>query len=152
MQLFLIRHGKAEPTAASDRARRLTGGGRKSVERVARRLKRADIQVDLVLCSTLTRARQTAEILSESLSAPLEEVDWLGPSDDVSGAERLVAHRGEQSIMLVGHLPFMQYMASYLLTRDPAGVSIHFSTGAAACFSSDGGSWQLDWLLTPDVS
>jgi len=98
------------------------------------------------------RARQTAEILCAAVGGKLQEVDWLGPTDGIANAEQQVDRCDEESVMLVGHLPFMEHMASYLLTRDEVASSVHFSTGTVACFARSSDHWQLNWMLTPDTA
>lgn len=149
MNLYLVRHGKAEE-GEDDAARRLTNGGRKAVRRVAQRLAGAGIHVDRVEHSGRVRAAETAEILARSVGAKAKAVPGLDAMDDVEPvAERIVSV--EEDLMLVGHLPFMERLGSYLLTRDPDAELLHFRTAAVACFSRSGDGWLLEWLLPPDL-
>lgn len=149
MQLYLVRHGKAEP-GEDDHNRRLTEQGQKSVRRIARRLTDAKVQVDRIQHSGLVRARETAEILAQAVGGEVAAVEGLGPTDNVASATRHADGHGD--VMLVGHLPFMERMASYLLTGDADPQILHFKTGAVACFSNADGYWILEWLLPPDLA
>ena len=149
MLLYLVRHGKAEP-GEDDYSRRLTEQGRKAVRRVARRLADAHVRVDRVQHSGLTRARETAEILAEAVGGEVTAVDGLGATDNVASATRHANEHGY--VMLVGHLPFMERMASYLLIGDADPQILHFKTGAVACFSNADGYWILEWLMPPDLA
>ena len=53
--------------------------------------------------------------------------------------------------MLVGHLPFMERLASYLLMRQEDVSILHFKTSAVACLSMDSGQWTLEWFLPPGM-
>lgn len=151
MLIYLVRHGKAE-AGGHDAARRLTAGGRKAVRRVARKLANAGVRVDRIEHSGLIRAQETAEILAQAVGGEVRAVDGLGSSDDVVPVARRLGSEGGDSLMLVGHLPFMGCLASYLLTGAEDSLSLHFRTGAVTCLSADEGAWALEWLLPPDLA
>lgn len=151
MQLYLVRHGKAEAGTDDDR-RRLTDGGKKAVQRIARRLAAAKVRVDRIEHSGLVRAAETAEIIADTLDAKVEAVTGLRPSDDVTSTARRLEGTEESSLMLVGHLPFMERLASYLLTGDEEACLLHFRTASIACFSGSGPEWVLEWFLPPDLA
>jgi phosphohistidine phosphatase len=151
MMLYLVRHGKAE-AGTDDAARRLTEEGRKAVHRVARRLSEAHIQVDMVEHSGLARARETAEIMAAAVGGDVVAVTDLGPSDNVAAMVRRLGDRTEDHVMLVGHLPFMERMAAYLLTGDADTEIFHFRAGAVACLDNGDGRWVLEWFLPPDLA
>ena len=88
MDLYLVRHGKAEQGIADDAARRLTDKGRKAVQRVARRLAEAGVQIDRIEHSGLVRAQETAEILAEGLGGEVAVAGDLAPD---AGVEPVVA-------------------------------------------------------------
>jgi phosphohistidine phosphatase len=149
MNLYLVRHGKAEQ-GGDDAKRRLTDKGRESVSRVARRLAKAGVAVDRIEHSGLVRAAETAEILGEALGGTVVENSSLLPSDDVAAtADRLMGGDVE-SLMLVGHNPFMERLAALLLGRAEADI-IHFGTSQVALFSGDGRHWSLEWSLSRDL-
>jgi phosphohistidine phosphatase len=151
MLLYLVRHGKAEP-GDDDAARRLTDGGRKAVARIARNLSDAGIQVDRIEHSGLARAAETAEILAKATGGEVVAVVGLGPSDDVTAAAHRLEGIDNDSIMLVGHLPFVGRLAGYLLTGKTDAEPLHFRAGAIACLSSADRGWVLEWLLPPDLA
>jgi broad specificity phosphatase PhoE len=78
MDMLLVRHG--QPDWAPDRLARndpeLTTLGREQAERVAHRLASV-VGVDELWVSSMVRARQTAEPISDALSASPEVYDWL---------------------------------------------------------------------------
>jgi phosphohistidine phosphatase len=162
--LYLVRHGKAEEGPV-DAERRLTDKGEKAIQQVAERLAAAGVRLDRVEHSGLARARETAELLQDHLGGELAAVRDLGPMDDVEPVADRLDEAGQDEVMLVGHLPFMERLAAYLLTGDADAELLHFRTSAVACFAqSDGGSlkpagrslrpagrWVLEWFLSPGV-
>ncbi|HLJ69194.1 MAG TPA: phosphohistidine phosphatase SixA [Chloroflexota bacterium] len=146
--LYLVRHGKAEEGLYDD-ARRLTAGGRKAVRRAAERLAAAGVTVDRIEHSGLTRAQETAEILADLLGGELNAVSGLRPGDDVRPMAQWLAAEADGNVMLVGHLPFMERLVSYLLTGDADAAAVHFRTATIAALELQGGSWALEWLLPP---
>lgn len=151
MRLYLVRHGKAEP-GADDHARRLTARGRSDVEKVARRMRKAEVRVGLVEHSGLVRAVETAEIVAAAIGGTTVQVDDLQPLADVARAGRRLEASQADAVMLVGHQPYMGRMASYLLTGDPDVPLLHITTAGVVCLTGDEGRWQLEWLLTPDIA
>lgn len=148
--LYLVRHGKAEAGDLDD-TRQLTAQGRKTVQRVAKTLLQANVRVELVYHSGLVRARETAEILATAVGGTLQQTPGLRPEDRVQPAADWIAGCDARRLMLVGHLPFMDQLASYLLTGDDGAEFCHFRTGSVACLSLTGGRWTLEWLLAPDL-
>ena len=65
MRLWLLRHGEAEPQAASDAARELTAHGRKEVQQAAAQL--AGRPLTAIVASPYVRAQQTAELVRSEL-------------------------------------------------------------------------------------
>jgi 2,3-bisphosphoglycerate-dependent phosphoglycerate mutase len=96
-QLYLIRHGEAvanvEPIIGGMKGDTgLTPLGKLQAERLRDRLAATkEIQADVIISSTLARAKQTAEIIAPALGLPLifdDEVQELRPGDVVDGMTR----------------------------------------------------------------
>lgn len=95
--LYLIRHGEAfgnvQPIIAGMQGDKgLTPRGVAQAERLRDRLAQGEIAVDVLIASTLPRARQTAEIIQPALGLPIvfdDEVQELmiGEADGMSNAE-----------------------------------------------------------------
>jgi phosphohistidine phosphatase len=106
MQLYLFRHGEAEPARESgDDARELTAKGRDDVRRTAEALARAGAKPDAIVASPLVRARQTAEIAGRVLGAAWQTDARLRPGATLGPVQALLAAGQWQRIMLVGHEP-----------------------------------------------
>ncbi len=129
MEVYLVRHGEASvPPGGSERV--LTDRGRDQVRRIAECLHSRDVAPAEILHSTRIRARETAEILAEKLGGiPLKEVEGLAPEDRVSTIAEL-AMRTERDLMLVGHLPHLDLLASRLVSGT-GDVAFNFPTAAA---------------------
>jgi phosphohistidine phosphatase len=151
MIVYLVRHGKAE-AGDDDDLRRLTAAGQKAVRRVAQALADAGVRPERIEHSGLTRARETAEIIAGATGAPVAAASGLRPEAAVEPVARRLAGSREESLMLVGHQPFMGRLASYLLTGDAEAGLLHFRTSAVACLELDGGAWVLGWFLPPNLA
>ncbi len=148
--LYLAQHGKSF-SEAENPERRLTPEGVAETERVAGLLAAVGVKVAEVLHSGKARARQTAEIFSRRLGAPVREVDGLAPNDDpriwASRAEALAA-----DVMLVGHLPHLSRLASLLLVGDPQREVVKFRYSGVARLERGEAGWRLAWYVTPDIA
>src|SRR5215216_842243 len=133
MLLLLIRHanaGERDPERwPDDRDRPLTDKGRKTQRDVSRFLLKRDFVPTLVLSSPWARAAETAEILVRELqsSKPPVPCDALADNPDLA---RLAEHIGESDpdaiVALVGHSPWIEDLASLLLTGKTDGVRIDY--------------------------
>ena len=112
MKVWILRHGQAEPSAASDPQRCLTEVGRQQVRQMAQRL--VGQPLDIILASPYQRAQQTAELVREQLDMrrSITTVDWLTPDDDPLEALDRLAERSEANILLVSHQPLVGQMIS----------------------------------------
>jgi len=154
VEVYLVRHGIAEPRGAGDDARReLTAYGTERLRAAAAGLGRLSVEVERVLSSPYARAWQTAEILSEELGWPAPEAfEQLAPS--ASGADCLSAlgHRAGASLALVGHQPGLSELASLLLAGDEQVVRIDLRKAGVACLEAPvgltPGSGILRWVAS----
>jgi phosphohistidine phosphatase len=55
----------------------------------------------------------------------------------------------ETSVMLVGHLPYMNRLVGLLVAADPNRVVTAFSPAMMVCCSGSGGQWKIVWKLMP---
>jgi phosphohistidine phosphatase len=151
MKLYLVQHGEAVPEA-EDPARPLTPQGREEVARVAAWIRRAGVEVHQIRHSGKRRAEETAAILAGHLqpAGGVVSVAGLAPKDDVRPMVELV-NRESQSLMLVGHLPFMERLAGLLVAGDSQRPAVRFHKGGIVCLERDpeSGSWAVLWVVTP---
>ncbi len=157
IQLILIRHGIAENIAedGTDFNRKLTNEGREKLKRRLPNLKSKVqyLENSQIWTSPLLRAKETTEILSESLS--IEEIRYYDFVAEGSYDEFLtMVNLAEENttIFVVGHQPYLGDW-SYELTKK----SIPFKKGAGASFTIENVSQDgiknkeidFDWYLEP---
>jgi phosphohistidine phosphatase len=152
MLLYLVRHGEAYSEAA-DPDRSLTEAGKATVDGMAQLATAFKIPTSQIFHSGKNRARQTADIFSKYLkpSVGVTEIKAIKPYDDVTK----IAPELDTALntMLVGHLPFMERLVSYLITGSPDKSIIKFQTGGIVCLDriEKNGSWHVKWALMPKM-
>ncbi len=158
VNIYLVRHGAALAKEV-DPDRPLAPEGRDAASRVARALKGSGATaVGGIHHSTKLRARQTAEILGEALGLEelVTEVPNLEPLDDVAELASALEKAGND-LMLVGHLPHLNRLASRLVAGDAAVSAFDFPECGVLCLGrkgeeeSGGGGWTVRWMLDPAV-
>ena len=150
MRIYLARHGLAK-SVTEDQDRSLSDTGRKDVARVADILEQTGAGVDHMYHSGIPRARQTAEILAQSVlwESQLHTSTELDPSSSVEPWVKKI-EEFEKDTMLVGHLPFMGKLASRLVTGAEDADVIHFSPGTVACLElGPDGRWTIVAVVIP---
>jgi phosphohistidine phosphatase len=152
MKVYLVQHAEAMDEE-QDPKRPLNDLGRKHTEWVAKVAAELGLEIAQIRHSGKTRARQTAEILGEALSPEkgVMAVEGLSPLDDVKPVATELEGTAE-SWMLVGHLPFMERIAGYLLTGDADQPVIDFTNAAIVCLAYQENRWQVAWILTPEIA
>jgi phosphohistidine phosphatase len=157
MRVIVLRHGPAEsrdPQRWPDDERRpLSREGRRSTRDVADGLAVLEPKARTILTSPATRARSTAEIVRERLSAP-KPAEWaeLRPEAPTAALlERLARHHDpNETVVLVGHEPQLGELVGLALTGDAVSITrLSRSGGAAVSFSRSvgAGAATLDWKL-----
>lgn len=155
MDVYLMQHGEAA-SEADDPARPLTAEGRDHVTKVSARARTVGVHVELVVHSGKTRAEQTATLLAAAVSADgrTEVRDGLSPNDPVAPVADWLASLGVGSIAVVGHLPFLDRLASRLVVGDEQAAVVRFRNGGLVKLEprSEGGGYAVDWVLTPAIA
>ncbi|MBN2593952.1 MAG: phosphohistidine phosphatase SixA [Sedimentisphaerales bacterium] len=150
MKVYLVRHGDAVSSGV-DPQRPLSEQGRADVRKVASFIKPLGISVEHIWHSGKLRAAQTTEILADSVKAEkgCSEHEALGPNDDVTViADELDAYNTD--IMIVGHLPYLAYLASLLTAGSETADVAAFDAGSIACLNrGDPGRWRIEWMIAP---
>ncbi len=161
MKLYLLRHAEAQSTYP-DEKRSLSERGKNTTIELANFLKaKGAIAIDEIRHSSLARTGETAQIFNAemNLGLPLNKITGLAPLDDV----RILANQlqiEEKNIMLVGHLPQLSTLASYLITKDEGSILFNLNTcGLIALERYEGYStnkdnnplWVIQWMLDPQL-
>jgi phosphohistidine phosphatase len=152
MALYLVQHGKSLPKGI-DPDQGLSEEGVAETKRIAEVAANYGVNVSHIKHSVKTRAYKTAEIFTSALNSPrgIAEVDGLKPLDDV--ITFAAAIDPDENSMLVGHLPFMERMTSYLVTGSTDKPVFKFQNSGIVCLNKDpdSGSWVIVWTLMPKI-
>ncbi|HZA56759.1 MAG TPA: phosphohistidine phosphatase SixA [Candidatus Udaeobacter sp.] len=161
MNLYLLRHGIAvaadEPGVESDGDRPLTAKGVKRMRRAAKGLRRLNVPFDALLTSPLIRARQTADIVAETLGLEthLEEVSGLTPESSVEQLSfGLTRFQNRAHLLLVGHEPLLSETASFFIAgKKGSKIDLALKKGGLCRIEIDAippsKPGTLHWMLTP---
>ncbi|MDX6668528.1 MAG: phosphohistidine phosphatase [Solirubrobacteraceae bacterium] len=145
-QLWLLRHGEAEPhDARSDAERRLTARGERQAKAAGAALARLGIDFALVLTSPRVRALDTARLACESLGAESVVHEPLsGGFDRDDALEVMAGQDADARVLVVGHEPdFSQVI------HDLTGGTVDLKKGGVAAVRVDGSRGELIVLLRP---
>lgn len=153
MALYLVQHGRSLPKDV-DPDQGLSEDGVTETVGIAEVAKNYQIDVGQILHSVKTRARKTAEIFASALnpSDGIKEVEGLKPMEDVTAFAASL--NPDANTMLVGHLPFMDRMTSYLVTGSIDKPVFRFQNSGIVCLDKDpdSDSWVIVWTLMPLIS
>jgi phosphohistidine phosphatase len=142
-RLHLLRHAKsAWDEALEDHERPLTRRGRETARRVGESLPSALGWIDLVLCSTALRTRETAELVLAGFAAPpsirFEDALYLAGRALLSRRLRGL-DESLGAVLVIGHNPGLHELALALASTDspryPVLASGKFPTTARASFA-----------------
>jgi phosphohistidine phosphatase len=140
-RLHLLRHAKSSwDESVEDHERALSRRGREAARRVGESLPAALGALDLVLCSTALRTRETAELALAGFSLRVLHQDALY----LAGCAALLRHlrgidEGAGAVLVIGHNPGLHELALALASPDSpryrALAAGKFPTTARASFA-----------------
>ena len=158
VELYLIRHGLAADRGEDhqdDAKRPLTSRGIARVRKEAGGLMELEISFDIILTSSLVRARQTADAIAAALSSrpTVAVVDALAPGGTYTAfADELARHDRHHRIAAVGHEPGLGELAARLIG---AKKPLAFKKGAICRIDLQAlpptGPGELRWFVTPKM-
>jgi len=150
MKIYFVRHGEAEDLAPSDHSRELTERGKERVTRAAEVLKRLQITPVTIYSSPRIRAKQTAEIIAQTLDIDLKIVEEVNFGFDTTHIKTfLTSLNAKDEIMFVGHNPDMSQVVHKL-----TGASVSMKKGGLArvdVLNAKARRGELVWLIAPKV-
>ncbi len=120
MQLYIMRHGQAEPFGNMDHLRELTPSGYKEAECMGKWFNDLAIVLDQVFISPYVRAQQTAKTLLDEVSdvVKFDTIDFITPSDDAKKVhdyiDGLCADEEIEQLLIVSHMPLVSYLVAEL--------------------------------------
>ena len=120
MDLFVLRHGKAEPSSdePEDMKRALTAEGRNEIRKVARWMRSKKFGFNIIATSPLIRAHETAEIVARS----------LGQKDDSKSGRNL------RQVAIRIHCAIMQHSLVNMLPSSSSGTNLRCRCLSAGSF------------------
>jgi phosphohistidine phosphatase len=145
-QLWLLRHGEAEPhDAAPDDERALTERGRDQSRAAGGALKALEVEVHLCFTSPKLRARETAELACAELGVePIVEEALAEDFDGRAALDLMRVAGADKRVLVVGHEPdFSQ------VVYDLTGGRVDFKKGGIAAVRLDGSHGEVIVLLRP---
>ncbi len=150
MKLYLVQHGEAK-SEAEDPERSLTVWGEEETRKISEAATRLGIRPLKIFHSGKKRAGQTAEAIAGALNLTAQMGQGLNPNDDIRPwVERISGETGD--LMIVGHLPFLEKLASFLVCGDEGARAVLFRYSAIVCLEKRGpGGWAVDWILKPEM-
>jgi phosphohistidine phosphatase len=156
MALFLVQHG-ISASKDVDPEQGLSRLGIEETNRIAPVARGYNIPVKSILHSGKKRAEQTAAIYHRALEleTPLAAISGINPLDDV----RVFAARIDPFAdwMVVGHMPFMERLVSYLTTGSEEIRVYRFQNSGIVCLDAGKGrdeaqDWFIKWTLNPHIA
>ena len=147
IKLYLIQHGIALPEE-KDPEKPLSPEGKEETQRTAEFLKIKNIKIDAVWHSPKLRAAQTAQIIVNSIfCSETKERNDLNPLDSVENFPEEIKS-SNKNLMIIGHLPFLQKLASLLLSGSETNQFISFKNSGIVCLEYTD-TWKIAWMVTP---
>jgi len=149
MELFLMQHSESK-SKEQDPERSLTNAGIAAARRMSDWAVHAGVKIFEIHHSGKLRAAQTASIMAERLAPEhgVQATQGINPLDDPTPlAEELRSQL--ESLMLVGHLPFLSRLAGTLLAGDPERLVVNFENAGVVCLRRTEGEWSLIWAMVP---
>jgi len=127
MKLYVLRHGislnLSEAKVSTDAERPLAETGREDIRAIARHLLNQGASVEVIFCSPLRRARETAEEAATILK-PNKGITVFEPlSNKIPGSalfdcvQKIATKMSE--LLLVGHQPQLGEMVAHVLGSSP---------------------------------
>jgi phosphohistidine phosphatase len=152
MFLYLVQHGEALGKDV-DRSRSLSEKGVGDVKKMASFSRDLKISPHQIVHSGKMRALQTAQLLEDRVTSDrvVLESDGLSPMDDPEMWFGRLSKMNED-IMIVGHLPYLDKLASLLLCRDKEKNIINFEMGSILCLKRlEEFNWNVEWFIKPGM-
>ena len=151
MYLYLAQHAQTLPKD-KDPTRPLSQQGREDAVRTAGFLSLFERPKPArIVHSSKLRSQQTAEMFAEAWGCqPLEASQDLAPNSPAEiWSQRLIEIH--EDLMLVGHLPHLDQLASLLLCQDKQRQVIQFHHASVCCLQRKESQWQLCWHIHPQL-
>ena len=151
MKLYLVQHGQCNPEEV-DPEKNLSENGAAELKKICECLLGAGIKPQKIWHSGKARAAQTAKIIAGilQLAAEVTVQSGLQPNDDAAQTAKIIEAE-TADLMLAGHMPHLNKLASLLLGKDQSLNLINFQPGAILCLEKRTDNWQVNWMVEPGM-
>jgi len=155
-KLWLIRHAEAveaEKFSGGDLERPLTARGKRSAEKVFRKLSRLRPCPGIVISSNAVRSRETAEIFCRSFGIKkFEKTEQLNPGCRFKDIKRVMKTIPEKIdfAVLIGHEPDFSEAVSRFTSRGELSLILK-KGGIAELEFNESGTIRLGMVIPPDI-
>lgn len=132
--IFLLRHAKAswpEP-GMRDFDRPLAPRGLSDAKKIGTVMRAAGYKPDAVICSAALRTRETWQQIAPQLEVPDQHLTFtnqLYDSDNTRYLEAVQQFNDVDSVLIIGHNPMIEDVASALVAGGPDGAMRRLSKG-----------------------
>ncbi|CAI8282442.1 MAG: Uncharacterised protein [Opitutia bacterium UBA7350] len=159
MNIYLLRHAQAK-LGFPDRERTLTERGRGHAQGMGKWLSCSSKELPArIFCSPLVRAQETLSFLGAAWGGGAmdlaETMEALVPEGNPEAVISVIGALNED-VLLVGHNPQMEILASLMMTGERYGVRLVMKTGVLLRFkrspyisADEVGLADLRWMLDP---
>lgn len=157
MDLYVLRHGKAEPflpPEGTDTDRALTRQGRDEIRQIAAWMLRWGCRFDLIATSPFRRSIETAEIVTETYGLRKNLLIWkeLSPGMDFDLLMEQICSCGDMSsLLIIGHEPSLSGYIGRIISQG-GQASLQLKKGGLARirnFTPSPVFGELSWLIPP---
>ncbi len=149
MKVYIVQHGLSMPEEM-DPEKGLSPEGKEQSRHVAEFMREKNIRVDAIWHSPKKRAAQTAHIMAEILvCSDTQERKDLNPLEAIGNIPGEIKSL-DKNLMIVGHLPFLQKLASGLLSGTENNQFISIRNSGVICLEYTD-TWKLLWTVIPEL-
>ncbi len=152
--LLFLRHGDAG-RAPDDASRALSPLGEMQAQAAARAIRQLFPSVDILFCSPLLRAQQTADAVAAVVAVGKRiTTEYLTSSSDPRQIVEEINRHAAGTMLCVGHEPHLSTTIS-LLVEATRNAGVRLNTGSLACLDAPArvkyGACKIRWLLPFDA-
>ncbi len=155
MKLYFMQHGPCLPKDR-DPEQPLSPEGEELVRVIAVAVSKMNLKFDTIIASTKKRSLQTATFIAHSTGYPPEKIvqtallkPMAPPAETINF---LKEYEQQNNILIVGHLPSLAEVASFLLLES-GKIRLKFEMGGLGCIdipSLPEHEGELMWYVVPE--
>lgn len=149
MYLYLIQHALSK-SKEEDPERGITDTGKAETEKTAQYFKSLNPEIHVIWQSGKKRAKETADIFAHVLGIDnriLEHTN-LSPNDPIEAITSSL-EKMHKDVAIIGHLPFLPRLLSYLTTGSDNCQIVKFKNSGIICLERNSDKWEICWITTP---